>query len=760
MSVGTLPIVVTTDLDGDGAEETVTLGTDGSTEVSRNGAVLWRTTGAIDGWNRSPSDDLLSVGIDINSDGKDEVVIYNQPDGWTGVLAWNGSALTVLWASGSPIQGNGNWNRRGDDGFAATSFRGVPAIGIGHIEDGWFGFLTWQGGQLRVAQIFHGEPVVVKWTYLADDVIIDGQVAASNDPNNPYRPDPYGDSFDLKVDGPFLPLAATVSRGGSAVKCETYPIIFDDTGGHVDVSIGDVGGISITWFVTSAEPNHVEPWPLPMKPDADRFVYPGSGQPVRADDHIRLRGQLFIENGHPQGGSPWIELHPFDYTRITKLGDIISSGDFTLVAPLYSRATYVPTNVGGVATYSGVVEGETYAPDIPVAFAGHQPVTLRLTHPVPASGPALTYTERILENTTGQPADSIRHIQFDPATGVLVVTGSLVTGDDLTAPLFNQRRAFRARYIIGQRPEQPPAQADRLTANEGLAVGGSLRSPNGFVLALQADGNLVVYAQHGLPLWASNTAGHTDVWYLQMEPDGNLVLHDQNDLAMWTSGTDGHPGASAVMLDDGDFVINDAAGSPLWATDTVVPPQPPPPARGDRLQPGEGLIFGGTLVSGDGRFTVILQADGNLVLYAPGTKPLWASNTADPTVWDAVMQSDGNLVVYNRDQVPLFATGTDGHPGAWAIIQNDGNFVVYDAASKPLWATNTAVVDVPNVIGQSPDAASATLQAAGLQRQIVEVRQGGERPTVVGQSPMANTLVAPGTTVDLTVEDPKTGPQP
>ena len=307
---------------------------------------------------------------------------------------------------------------------------------------------------------------------------------------------------------------------------------------------------------------------------------------------------------------------------------------------------------------------------------------------------------------------------------------------------------------------QPPAQADRLTANEGLAVGGSLRSPNGFVLALQADGNLVVYAQHGLPLWASNTAGHTDVWYLQMEPDGNLVLHDQNDLAMWTSGTDGHPGASAVMLDDGNFVINDAAGSPLWATDTVVPPQPPPPARGDRLQPGEGLIFGGTLVSGDGRFTVILQADGNLVLYAPGTRPLWASNTADPTVWDAVMEGDGNLVVYNRDQVPLFATGTYSHPGAWAVIQNDGNFVVYDAANKPLWATNTAVVDVPNVIGQSPEDASATLHAAGLQRQIVEVRQGGERPTVIGQSPMAGLLVAPGTTVDLTVEDPKHGPQP
>jgi hypothetical protein len=133
------------------------------------------------------------------------------------------------------------------------------------------------------------------------------------------------------------------------------------------------------------------------------------------------------------------ELHPFDYTRITKLGDTISSGDFTLVAPLYSLNTYVLQPDG--KTFSGVVYGETFAPDVPVAFAGHQPVTLQLTHPVPAGGPALTYTERILENTTGQPADSIRRIQFDPATGVLTVTGSLVTDDDLTAPLLNQRRA-------------------------------------------------------------------------------------------------------------------------------------------------------------------------------------------------------------------------------------------------------------------------------------------------------------------------------
>jgi hypothetical protein len=237
-------------------------------------------------------------------------------------------------------------------------------------------------------------------------------------------------------------------------------------------------------------------------------------------------------------------------------------------------------------------------------------------------------------------------------------------------------------------------------------------------------------------------------------PTGNLVLHDADDLAMWTSGTDGHPGAWAILQDDGNFVVYDAGKRPLWATNTVVPPQPPAPSQADRLLPTEGLITSGTLVSGDGRFTVILQADGNLVLYAPGTRPLWATSSADPTVWDAVMQPDGNLVVYNRSGLQLFATDTGGHPGAWAVIQNDGNFVIYDASNRALWATDTVITEIPRVIGGSPNDASAALASAGLQRRIVEVRKGGERPTVVGQSPMAGSLVPLGSAVDLIVEDP------
>jgi hypothetical protein len=45
----------------------------------------------------------------------------------------------------------------------------------------------------------------------------------------------------------------------------------------------------------------------------------------------------------------------------------------------------------------------------------------------------------------------------------------------------------------------------------------------------------------------------------------------------------------------------------------------------------------------------VFQGDGNLVLYAPGGQPLWASNTAsgDPeNVNYPCVQGDGNVVVY------------------------------------------------------------------------------------------------------------------
>lgn len=98
--------------------------------------------------------------------------------------------------------------------------------------------------------------------------------------------------------------------------------------------------------------------------------------------------------------------------------------------------------------------------------------------------------------------------------------------------------------------------------------------------------------------------------------------------------------------------------------------------------------------SGDGRFTLTMQSDGNLVLYGRQTaytpeRALWSSRTNGKGGAVTSMQTDGNLVVYRSDRAPLWASGTYGHPGARLAVQNDGNTVIYDVDGAPLWATRT-----------------------------------------------------------------------
>jgi hypothetical protein len=118
----------------------------------------------------------------------------------------------------------------------------------------------------------------------------------------------------------------------------------------------------------------------------------------------------------------------------------------------------------------------------------------------------------------------------------------------------------------------------------------------------------------------------------------------------------------------------------------------------DRLTEGGQLTVNQTIVSNNGEYTLVMQTDGNLVLYSgwPSTpSPVWASNTEwlqpglRPT--HAVMQNDGNFVLYNASGVPAFATATDNHPGSYIVLQDDRNLVVYDPNAMPLWATGTNI---------------------------------------------------------------------
>ena len=113
----------------------------------------------------------------------------------------------------------------------------------------------------------------------------------------------------------------------------------------------------------------------------------------------------------------------------------------------------------------------------------------------------------------------------------------------------------------------------------------------------------------------------------------------------------------------------------------------------DRLGVDQQLTTGGTLTAANGTVTLVMQSDGNAVLYrARDGRALWASATNGRPVVRFVMQGDGNLVAYGSDGHAWWASGTDGHPGSTAVLQDDGNLVVYDSGGTPRWASNTVQV--------------------------------------------------------------------
>lgn len=228
---------------------------------------------------------------------------------------------------------------------------------------------------------------------------------------------------------------------------------------------------------------------------------------------------------------------------------------------------------------------------------------------------------------------------------------------------------------------------DSLEPGDILGPGEELASANGsYRFVYQDDGNLVLYRNDGVPLWASNTAG-SPAGVAIMQDDGNLVVYAQDGSPAWASGTQDNLDARLVVQDDGNVVVYNRDGSPLWATNTSETSGPV--GSGDDLQPGEILRPNDQLVSANGQYKLVYQSDGNLVLYGNDGSPLWASNTEGSAADFTIMQGDGNLVIYAPGGTPVWASDTANKSGAHLAVQDDGNVVIYGTDGTPLWATNT-----------------------------------------------------------------------
>ncbi len=122
----------------------------------------------------------------------------------------------------------------------------------------------------------------------------------------------------------------------------------------------------------------------------------------------------------------------------------------------------------------------------------------------------------------------------------------------------------------------------------------------------------------------------------------------------------------------------------------------------DTLLVGMSLPQGIPLRSNNGAYYLVVQGDGNLVLYASShfheENMLWRSHTAGEGMapFQLKVQEDGNLVLYDATGRATWAPeglnlGTRGHTHGHRhlMLQDDGNLVLYNHKKEARWATGT-----------------------------------------------------------------------
>jgi hypothetical protein len=122
-----------------------------------------------------------------------------------------------------------------------------------------------------------------------------------------------------------------------------------------------------------------------------------------------------------------------------------------------------------------------------------------------------------------------------------------------------------------------------------------------------------------------------------------------------------------------------------------------------------------------GKGYLILQTDGNLVLYDAANQPKWATGTNGRPATHVIMQPDGNLVIYNKKAARW-------HSDTWNVNARGGYFEIdLTTWTGRIYRADGTIAKV--LFGQGPDLATApAAQPTSSQPQTVQMVEG---PTTV-----------------------------
>lgn len=233
-------------------------------------------------------------------------------------------------------------------------------------------------------------------------------------------------------------------------------------------------------------------------------------------------------------------------------------------------------------------------------------------------------------------------------------------------------------------PATSVGAASTLSGDGTLYAGQALVSPNGsHRLVMQGDGNLVLY-RGAAALFSTETGGNPGARAV-MQRDGNLVVYSRTGWPLWNSGPVETGGPRLVVQDDGNAVIYTAYGIPVWSVWTRRTGY-----SASTIGIGYSLRVGQRLVAPDGVHFASMQSDGNFVVYR-GSTALWSTRTFGPN-HRVVLQADGNLVLYSATGRALWNSRSVGTGGSRLRMQTDGNLVVYRNTYPATWSWRTGPI--------------------------------------------------------------------
>ena len=173
----------------------------------------------------------------------------------------------------------------------------------------------------------------------------------------------------------------------------------------------------------------------------------------------------------------------------------------------------------------------------------------------------------------------------------------------------------------------------------------------------------------------------------------DFVVSTSEGTILWSSGTAGQgEGCQLRIQKNRDIVIYSSDGSLIWHSNTQLPPPNRLEDRVDSLD-----TFGGSgwsqLNSANGRYSVILQNDGNLAAFQDSeTSPFWSTSTNGQGVAPyTLLVENCNLVLKDATNERLWSTNTHAHySDCYFGIDNDRNIYVF-GDDRILWSSGTVI---------------------------------------------------------------------